>query len=558
MPLGDWSSAFEATPAGSDSRADGDDRIRELKDFIREREEVDHIFGPGVESAADTGEHRWVTLKDQAAQSGVTAGFARLYSKDNGGIQQLYWVEDDDTEREVVDLSLTQTLLNKTLTSPSIGGGSFTGVSSFADGSAAAPSITNIGDVDTGIFFPAANAIGFAGLGVEALRITVPTDLTDAVVAVLSTEESTSPTTGALTVGDGLGVAGACWIGGLANIAGALTLQAGGAFAGTITGTPTFNGAVIFSGSPVLTTPDINGGTVDDVAMGGTITGNPTFSGAPILSTPDINGGTIDDVTLGGTLAGTPTFSGNLIFSGTLACNDAVTIATTKNLLLNAATAPTSLAGGVAMLNGTAASAALANGISMWAEDDAGASESHLVVRNEGLAKAHLLSGMSGDEDVNIGGMVNVNTTTETQAGVNGVLMTYTMPAGLLGADGKGIRITAWGRKTGAGSISTVQFRYGDTPTVRTSFRMDGATTQSWRLDILVIRVSNTVAEIIVSGGSGTEGDLTADRILYDAIDLITASSGVTHSSAQTVDFNVSFINGADTVTQDGMVIEVF
>jgi hypothetical protein len=36
-----------------------------------------------------------------------------------------------------------------------------------------------------------------------------------------------------------------------------------------------------------------------------------------VLTTTDINGGTIDNVTLGGTLAGTPSFSGNVVFSST-------------------------------------------------------------------------------------------------------------------------------------------------------------------------------------------------------------------------------------------------
>jgi hypothetical protein len=41
----------------------------------------------------------------------------------------------------------------------------------FADGSAAAPSITNDGDTNTGIFFPAADTIAFAEGGAEAMRI---------------------------------------------------------------------------------------------------------------------------------------------------------------------------------------------------------------------------------------------------------------------------------------------------------------------------------------------------------------------------------------------------
>jgi hypothetical protein len=41
----------------------------------------------------------------------------------------------------------------------------------FADGSAAAPSITNSGDTNTGMFFPAADTIAFAEGGTEAMRL---------------------------------------------------------------------------------------------------------------------------------------------------------------------------------------------------------------------------------------------------------------------------------------------------------------------------------------------------------------------------------------------------
>jgi hypothetical protein len=41
----------------------------------------------------------------------------------------------------------------------------------FADGSAAAPSITNNGDTNTGMFFPAADTIAFSEGGVESMRI---------------------------------------------------------------------------------------------------------------------------------------------------------------------------------------------------------------------------------------------------------------------------------------------------------------------------------------------------------------------------------------------------
>jgi hypothetical protein len=46
------------------------------------------------------------------------------------------------------------------------------GVASFADGTVSLPSITNIGDTNTGIFFPAADTIAFTEGGVESMRIT--------------------------------------------------------------------------------------------------------------------------------------------------------------------------------------------------------------------------------------------------------------------------------------------------------------------------------------------------------------------------------------------------
>jgi hypothetical protein len=48
----------------------------------------------------------------------------------------------------------------------------------FADGSASTPSITNDGDTNTGIFFPAADTIAFAEGGVESMRISAAGDIT--------------------------------------------------------------------------------------------------------------------------------------------------------------------------------------------------------------------------------------------------------------------------------------------------------------------------------------------------------------------------------------------
>ena len=54
--------------------------------------------------------------------------------------------------------------------SPTFTGQTLTGVLDVPDGSAAAPSIANTGDTDTGIFFAADNAVGFATAGEERIR----------------------------------------------------------------------------------------------------------------------------------------------------------------------------------------------------------------------------------------------------------------------------------------------------------------------------------------------------------------------------------------------------
>ena len=45
------------------------------------------------------------------------------------------------------------------------------GTSSFADGTALLPSITNTGDLNTGVWFPAADVVGFSTGGVERMRV---------------------------------------------------------------------------------------------------------------------------------------------------------------------------------------------------------------------------------------------------------------------------------------------------------------------------------------------------------------------------------------------------
>lgn len=64
--------------------------------------------------------------------------------------------------------SAIQTQLNA---KAALAGPAFTGQASFADGTAAAPSIAHTGDLNAGLFFPAADTVAVSTAGVERMRV---------------------------------------------------------------------------------------------------------------------------------------------------------------------------------------------------------------------------------------------------------------------------------------------------------------------------------------------------------------------------------------------------
>jgi len=104
------------------------------------------------------------------ATAGYTVGFVDVY------LNGVHLTAADVTATNGSDVVLGACLVNDIVDVIShsafeVNAQVFTGVTSFADGSAGAPSITNTGDVNTGIFFPAADTIAFAEGGAEAMRI---------------------------------------------------------------------------------------------------------------------------------------------------------------------------------------------------------------------------------------------------------------------------------------------------------------------------------------------------------------------------------------------------
>ena len=81
-------------------------------------------------------------------------------------------VVDIDGAVNMATTALVTGVLTTTAATVFNGGFAAGGVGTFADGSAGAPSITNTGDLNTGILFPAADTVGFSTAGAERARIT--------------------------------------------------------------------------------------------------------------------------------------------------------------------------------------------------------------------------------------------------------------------------------------------------------------------------------------------------------------------------------------------------
>lgn len=94
VPTTSWN---EASPAGSDNISAGDNRIREMKTQIREVIDVDHDF-PSSGQAADVGQHKKVTLQEQANLGTGAEGVPILGAQTVDGKAELVFTDEDDND----------------------------------------------------------------------------------------------------------------------------------------------------------------------------------------------------------------------------------------------------------------------------------------------------------------------------------------------------------------------------------------------------------------------------------------------------------------------------
>lgn len=121
---------------------------------------VDNLIVNGNDISSSSGN---ITLTPFAGNSVVIDGGASFDGGVVTGITDLTSTNIAGTLQTAAQANITSL---GTLSSVTV-----SGVSSFSDGSAAAPSITNTGDTNTGLYFPSADTVGIVTGGVERARV---------------------------------------------------------------------------------------------------------------------------------------------------------------------------------------------------------------------------------------------------------------------------------------------------------------------------------------------------------------------------------------------------
>lgn len=150
IPTQSWD---ETSPAGSQAISLGDDRIRELKTQIREVINVDHDF-PSSGQASDNGQHKKVTLQEQANLGTGAEGTTILGSQTSGGKGELFYTDEDDNDIQITNAGKINGASVGTTAVPATGGG--TGQTTIAQGEilygSAANVISKLGVGTAGMF----------------------------------------------------------------------------------------------------------------------------------------------------------------------------------------------------------------------------------------------------------------------------------------------------------------------------------------------------------------------------------------------------------------------
>ena len=156
------------------------------------------------------------------------------------------------------------------------------------------------------------------------------------------------------------------------------------------------------------------------------------------------------------------------------------------------------------------------------------------------LATGHSFA-TGGADTFKARGLTESNTTAVTLS-ANGVLMSYSLLANTLASDSQSVRVTGYGNHSGGVAILTVKFGVSGT-TIHNDSVFSGT---AWFVKILIVRISDVSADVIVS----TCGGDTNSNSIFTSL-----TSDISFSQLQSLQFTLtSYSSGS--ITQEGMLVE--
>ena len=142
--------------------------------------------------------------------------------------------------------------------------------------------------------------------------------------------------------------------------------------------------------------------------------------------------------------------------------------------------------------------------------------------------------------------VLNVNTTSKATTGTSEeVLATYTLPANTLSANGKAIRVTAWGESAANANAKVVRIRFGGIAAAWTASFSTTASGAAWSISSVIIRTGAATQVSIGSGSASPSGQT-----------LVSAAPTATLSSAVDIVVTGLTATASGDVTFKGLIVE--
>jgi hypothetical protein len=151
------------------------------------------------------------------------------------------------------------------------------------------------------------------------------------------------------------------------------------------------------------------------------------------------------------------------------------------------------------------------------------------------------------------GTLVGIASVQTTQVGNVGSgtddLMSYTLPANSLSANGKAVRITAWGTTSGTGNSKNLLFKFGGSTIA--NIVLDTSVINSWRIEIVAIRTGSNAQKYNIRSYYNTGSYASSEQRGNNV------NGSLTETDSGTIALKFQAIGTADDdIVQHGMLVE--